>query len=195
MRALTSLVISPPRFARNKWPDATDLHWFYNGPAHSFADYVIPLLRQIPNSQHSITNPLIDLLDQNKAFVESQFYVLHRIPMDEGRWIDQQCEGRYLDVFEKREGEWKIKHRQMCMESLREFVVNVENGGGVKVMHPMFGQRMPEDPVYLGVEVEGMKGLTGFEVDLWGAARARWAGGDREKIEEQGQQQGGKPAL
>ena len=43
------------------WPDATDCHWFWNGNAHAFADYVIPLLREIPNSQHSITNPIIEL--------------------------------------------------------------------------------------------------------------------------------------
>ena len=43
------------------WPDATDCHWFWNGNAHEFADYVIPLLREIPNSQHSITNPIIEI--------------------------------------------------------------------------------------------------------------------------------------
>ena len=65
------------------WPDANDCHWFWNGNAHAFADWVIPVLRELPNSQHSITNPIIDLaLDGNpdRAFVECQWYVLHRIP-------------------------------------------------------------------------------------------------------------------
>ena len=42
-------------------PDATDCHWFYNGNADDFADWVIPVLRDCDNSQHSITNPLIEL--------------------------------------------------------------------------------------------------------------------------------------
>ena len=86
------------------WPDAVDIHWFWNGNAHEFADYVIPLLREVPNSQHSITNPIIEL-DDDRAFAECQWYVLHRIPLGDGRFVDQQCEGRYLDVWERRDGE------------------------------------------------------------------------------------------
>src|ERR671913_2394475 len=92
-------------------PDAIDCHWFWNGNAHEFADWVMPLLRQLPNSQHSITNPVIEL-DGDRAFVESQWYVLHRVPLDEERFVDQQVEGRYLDVFERRGGAWKILHRR-----------------------------------------------------------------------------------
>src|SRR5262249_28614389 len=69
-------------------PDATDCHWFYNGNAHAFADWVIALLRQIPNSQHSITNPIIEL-EGDRAFVECQWYVIHRIPLDGERLVDQ----------------------------------------------------------------------------------------------------------
>ena len=57
------------------WSDATDCHWFWNGNAHAFADWVIPVLRELPNSQHSITNAIIDLAEggrADQAFVECQ---------------------------------------------------------------------------------------------------------------------------
>src|SRR5918994_4808595 len=55
------------------WPDAYDAHRFWNGNAHEFADWVIPMLTQLHSSQHSITNPIIELAG-DRAFVESQWY-------------------------------------------------------------------------------------------------------------------------
>ncbi|MEV4129745.1 nuclear transport factor 2 family protein [Nocardia sp. NPDC049707] len=154
-------------------PDGTDIHWFYNGNAHDFADYVVPLLAQIANSQHSITNPLIDL-DGNRAFVESQWYVLHHIPMNDGsgRFIDQQLEGRYVDVFEKR-GAWRILHRQTVVEAGREVVV--PQGSDLPPEHISVGQRAPHDVVYQGIGLLDVPIIPMQGADLWGAARARHA--------------------
>lgn len=156
-------------------PDATDCHWFYNGNAHDFADYVIPLLSECDNSQHSITNPLIDLdLDNGRAFVECQWYVLHHIPFGEGRYIDQQVEGRYLDVFERRDGEWLILHRQTVVEAFREFVVDdFVAGRGYSDDHPAVGRRAPADAVYRGAAIADDPITPVDGLDLWGQARAR----------------------
>lgn len=155
-------------------PDATDVHWFFNGNAHDFADYVVPLLGQITNSQHSITNALIDL-DGDRAFVESQWYVLHRIPMADGtgRCIDQQLEGRYIDVFEKRDGHWRILHRQTVLEAGRETVVTPHQE--LPADHVSVGQRAPRDIVYQGMRIleQPIVEVPGF--DLWGMTRARHA--------------------
>ncbi|MEU4332025.1 nuclear transport factor 2 family protein [Nonomuraea dietziae] len=153
------------------WPDATDVHWFYNGNAHAFADYVIPLLAQIDNSQHSITNPVIDL-DGERAFVESQFYVMHHIPLDVGRHVDQQLEGRYIDVFERREGQWRILHRQTVVEAGREFVVE-DMHRDVPEELPMRGRRAPDDLVYAGVTILDEEIVPIDGMDLWEEARAR----------------------
>ncbi len=156
------------------WPDATDCHWFWNGNAHEFADYVIPLLREIPNSQHSITNPIIEI-DGDRAFAECQWYVLHHIQLDDERFIDQQCEGRYLDVFERRDGEWKILHRQTAMEALREHVTaNLTRD--YPPLHPALGQRAPHDAVYRGAALADDEIYQMPPADLWGDARARHAG-------------------
>ena len=153
------------------WPDATDCHWFWNGNAHDFADYVIPLLRQIPNSQHSITNPIIEL-DGDRAFGECQWYVLHRIPLDDGTFIDQQCEGRYLDVFERRDGEWRILHRQTAIEAIRELVTpNLVRD--YPAGHPAVGRRAPDDVVYRGAAIIDDPVPAVPLADLWGTARRR----------------------
>jgi ketosteroid isomerase-like protein len=155
------------------WPDGTDLHWFFNGNAHEFAEWVIPVLAEVANSQHSITNPIIDL-QGDRAFVESQWYVVHHIPAVEGdteRFIDQQIEGRYVDVFEKRQGDWRILHRQVVIESGREFIATplmpLPEG------HPALGQRAPLDVVFQGVDLLKVPVFPVGGMDLWGDARAR----------------------
>lgn len=135
---------------------------------------MIPLLREIPNSQHSITNPIIEI-DGDRAFAECQWYVLHHIQLDDERFIDQQCEGRYLDVFERRDGEWKILHRQTAMEALREHVTaNLTRD--YPPLHPALGQRAPHDAVYRGAALADDEIYQMPPADLWGDARARHAG-------------------
>ena len=153
-------------------PDAIDCHWFWNGNAHEYADWVFPLLRQLPNSQHSITNPIIEL-DGDRAFVESQWYVIHRVPLDEERIVDQQVEGRYLDVFERRDGVWKILDRRTVLEAFREHVLQREMVHRYPDGHPGLAQRYPHDPVYrLRTQAdEPFEQASG--VDLWALARER----------------------
>lgn len=153
------------------WPDATDCHWFWNGNAHEFADYVIPLLREIPNSQHSITNPIIDI-DGERAFAECQWYVLHHIDFGDDLAIDQQCEGRYLDVFERRDGVWKILHRQTALEALREHVTP-RYTRAYPPEHPSRGLRAPHDAVYRGMAIAGDPIVPVPVGDFWAAVRAR----------------------
>lgn len=154
------------------WPDANDLHWFFNGNAHEFADYVIPLLARISNSQHSITNPIIEL-DGDRAFVECQWYVVHHIPLDEtsDTFVDQQGEGRYLDVFERRDGEWRILHRQAVQESIRELLSHPIMP--IPADHPAMGQRAPGDAVYQGMELLNVPFMSVPGLDLWADVRAR----------------------
>jgi hypothetical protein len=160
------------------WPDATDLHWFFNGNAHEFSDYVIPLLREIPNSQHSITNAIIEV-NGDRAFVECQWYVIHHIPLDDERVVDQQVEGRYLDVFERRRGVWKIFHRQTAMEAFREHVLRREDirRDIYPAESPAVSKRQPHDAVYQGfgtldTPYEKVDGLP-----LWDIVRAKYGVG------------------
>ncbi|MFI9550852.1 nuclear transport factor 2 family protein [Nonomuraea endophytica] len=155
------------------WPDAVDCHWFFNGNAHAFADYVISLLAELRTSQHSITNPMIEL-DGDRAFAECQWYVLHRMELGDGsgRFLDQQLEGRYVDVFERRDGEWRILRRQTVTEAGREFVVEDLNPG-IPDDLPIAGRRAPRDLVYAGMDILDLEVIKIDGMDLWTMARAR----------------------
>ena len=89
--------------------------------------------------------------------------------MDEKRIIDQQVEGRYVDVFEKRDGVWKIFHRRVALEGWREHVTFAMPPS------PADAKRYPNDSVYLGIKglleevAPDMKGM-----DLWEDARSRY---------------------
>ena len=91
------------------WPDGYDDHGFFAGNAHAFAEYVIPCLQAVDSSMHSITNTRFKF-DGDRCACTSQWHVVHRLAHEDG-FTDFLHQGRYLDVWEKRVGEWKILHR------------------------------------------------------------------------------------
>lgn len=92
------------------WPDATDDHGIFEGTAKDFVPWVIPVLRGMERTQHSIGNVLVDVRGE-RAFSESYFTAYHRI-LEDGAERDMFAAGRYLDRHEKRAAEWRIAHRQ-----------------------------------------------------------------------------------
>jgi len=155
-------------------PDAVDVHWTFIGNAHEFAQDVIDKMGGLPNKKHYITNAAIEL-DGERAFVESSFLATQRIPLDGGRVADLQAEGRYLDVFERREGVWRIAHRHMVTEKTWSVVGAAPPTVGAGRPVPDERQRsgkFPDDPVYRGF---GITALTPpeyrHEGDLYAAIR------------------------
>jgi hypothetical protein len=63
---------------------------------------------------HNICNVLIDL-DGDIARCESYVIVMVRIPQ-EGGAIDWMHAGRYVDRFERRNGEWRIAYRTVVYD-------------------------------------------------------------------------------
>lgn len=155
------------------WPDGQDDHGFFGGNAWDFCDYVIPQLRKIDRSIHAITNTIIEI-DGEGAFCESQWSVIHRLK-DGDRLHDYWHQGRYLDVFEKRNGEWRILRRLLLADCDRLMTVRdmraiaAEIGGDAnRVNEPMLGARAPIDAVYLGRDVAGAVKERPAMPDLWG---------------------------
>lgn len=155
------------------WPDGFDDHGFFGGNAWDFCDYVIPQLRKIDRSIHAITNSIVEL-EGGRAFCESQWSVVHRLREDD-RLHDYWHQGRYLDVFEKRNGEWRIYQRLLIADCDRlitardmRAIVEELGGGAARENDPALGARAPEDPVYLGQALgKAMKKRTEMQ-DLWG---------------------------
>lgn len=96
-------------------PDATDDHGVFHGTAADFATWVMPVLRSMRRTQHFICNVLIEVKGDT-AYGESYFIAHHTLPQESGPDQFMIAAGRYLDRFERRNGEWKIAHRQACYD-------------------------------------------------------------------------------
>ena len=95
-------------------PDATDDHGMFIGTASDFVDWVMPLLDTMKHTQHIIGQVLIEI-DGDMAAGESYFVAHHGLSTPDGD-IFMVVAGRYLDRFERRDGIWKILHRQAVFD-------------------------------------------------------------------------------
>lgn len=128
-------------------PDADDIHWnSFIGNAHKFAEHILREMNGIEFVTHEVTNPLIEL-DGDRAFVESRYTSRVRIGFEgaaKGEWVESVAQGRYLDVFERRDGEWKIAHRRLAQDGGRISVIT-----DIASYNPdAVGRRAPDDMVY-----------------------------------------------
>ncbi len=90
------------------WPDAIDEHGSYVGNAWEFCDHVVGSHDRWAFTMHAIFNHLVEVDDDDHARGEA-YNVSYLRRVDEGLldvWF-----GRYLDRYERREGEWRIAHR------------------------------------------------------------------------------------
>ena len=151
------------------WPDGRDDHGFFGGNAWEFCDYVIPVLRKIEASIHAITNTVIDLKG-DRAFCESQWSVVHRLRKPDGDFLDWWHQGRYLDIFEKRDGEWRILERTIASDMdrlLRTKDIRAILNQGQEPTPGKTGARHPNDPVYKGFDIPDLVLDRPGMPDLW----------------------------
>jgi hypothetical protein len=114
----------------------------------------MPSQEKKPYKRHSITNPIIEL-DGDRAFVESQFDSTHRLALDDEGAVDRRVQGRYLDVFARRDGRWRILHRRIVIDATwgRELTTTALTGAAAQTRLPdpaLASRRAPDDPVYRG---------------------------------------------
>jgi hypothetical protein len=103
--------------------DAVDNHF---GPVLPFREAIGTLKGARPGgptskttSMHNLSNILIEI-DGDVARCESYVNVIVRIPQEEsGGAIDWLHAGRYVDRFERRNGEWRIAHRTVVYDRER----------------------------------------------------------------------------
>ena len=150
-------------------PDGFDDHGFFAGNAHEFAEYVIPVLEQIDSSVHAITNTRIEIQGE-RAACQSQWSVIHRLRREKG-FADFWHQGRYLDVFEKRDGEWRILHRVLANDFDR-WIETIDVATLVSAAAPqnasLRGCRGTDDPSYLGFGLLAHRPERPAMKELWG---------------------------
>lgn len=129
------------------WPDAEDSHGAFQGSAEGFIAQALARLRAGGRRVHSIGNILIEL-HGDAAAVESYFLALQSGAADPE--LETFLCGRYVDRFERRQGEWRVARRTVVYDWIEErrrpelahgdrelFGVRGPNGG-----------MAPADPVY-----------------------------------------------
>jgi ketosteroid isomerase-like protein len=104
--------------------DAIDNHGFFEGPADAFLAHIERLHEHQDHSMHFNTNVLIEFTAPDRAFVETYVLVLQRfragapnVPAG-SQGLRNLAAARYLDRFEKRNGEWRVVHRTLVLGDL-----------------------------------------------------------------------------
>ena len=104
------------------WPDAIEEHqdpiypdlFHYNDNAHKFVGPAMEGFKALKVTQHRISNVLIEL-DGDKATAETYVWAYH---VHEENGVDKEgiLGGRHHFQLEKRNGEWRIKHRSTVFD-------------------------------------------------------------------------------
>jgi hypothetical protein len=129
------------------WPDGQDFHGAFDGSASDFCAFVETNAGEgspIKVTHHSLSNVLIELAGQT-AYAESYFVAYHRIEGETAE--DEFVGGRYVDVFEKRGDEWRIKIRRTIFDWARKDPATERLWDRWPAAY-IFGTRNRQDPVY-----------------------------------------------
>lgn len=94
--------------------DAYCEYGFINGSPEEFVEYAITALQGHEANQHMIGNALYEI-EGDEAYGEVYFHAYHKIKGVAG-YEDIIIAGRYLDRYQKRDGEWKIVYRSELVD-------------------------------------------------------------------------------
>lgn len=93
-------------------PDAVDNHGPFTGGPEEFITWALGLIDRFEVSQHRVSNVRIEILG-DRANVHSYLTILHVI-RDTKK--EEVIYVRMLDLFEKRDGLWKISNRTVVVD-------------------------------------------------------------------------------
>lgn len=104
-------------------PDATDDHGDYVGDVEGFIEYGKANLPNFESTNHCICNQVVEV-QGDVAFAEHYAIAYHRIPARDGEPVkDWIANTRYVDRFERRNGEWRIAARRTLVDADRVEIV------------------------------------------------------------------------
>ena len=100
---------------------AIDEHGFFSGEVDAFIELLTRVHAEQDHSMHFISNILIEFASAGKALVETYCLVIQRFgasakdvpPGSHG--LRKFGSSRYVDIFEKRDGAWKVAHRTLVL--------------------------------------------------------------------------------
>ena len=93
--------------------DSWDDHGHFKGTGHDFAEFIVgSIVERAHHTTHAVANVAIEIDDLNAGIAHAESYGMSflRRSTDSNEWLDAFF-GRYVDRFERREGEWRIARR------------------------------------------------------------------------------------
>lgn len=129
------------------WPDATEEHGLFNGNAWEFAEFIVPMLKTMQMTMHSISNMLIEV-DGDHASSETYVVAYHLMAAEAGVQTEMVVGGRYADQFERRKDEWRISRRLFIHDWNQNGAATVQWDTGLYAQLNVRGRHDREDPSY-----------------------------------------------
>lgn len=133
------------------WPDSVTDYGVFKGNFDEYLAWVVPGAEAITNTQHVLGQSHIELAGSS-AKVETQVISYHRIDYGAGETgrdeHDTVIGGRYLDLFEQRDGAWKIASRTMLYDWYQDWGASIDWSQGMMGMpfsEPKFSGRAHGD--------------------------------------------------
>lgn len=94
------------------WPESKHKHGGFDGTSTAFVDFAMKVGATLKYSKHHISNVSVRVAG-DRAFSECYYFAHHRRNTKDGTGEeDAFFEGRYIDLFERRNGVWKIIQRR-----------------------------------------------------------------------------------
>jgi len=102
------------------WPDAFDDHVAWQGKASDLVPWLVGAMHGFNVSFHMIGQSNIVFRSPTEAEVET-YFINYLSPKRAAQGSSDifQC-GRYLDLFTRRDREWRIAHRNVVTDAMRD---------------------------------------------------------------------------
>lgn len=142
-------------------PDGTDMHGLYDGNVDGLIEWLKVRHATITSSNHVVSNILVEFCGPDIAAVETYCTACQRYAPEgaatlaaisggaanaSGNPVDMLIFGRYVDHFERRNGEWKVFRRVTVFDNSLMFAVPA--GGAKMGANWTVGRRDAEDAIY-----------------------------------------------
>lgn len=98
--------------------DAVDDHGMFKGSGHAFAEYAMKSGASMTATSHQITNATVRR-DGDVVHSEAYVHVVLRMGRPDGELRDHTILARYIDRFERRDGELRIAERAVVYDLTR----------------------------------------------------------------------------
>jgi ketosteroid isomerase-like protein len=127
-------------------PDAFDDHGPFKGLRDDFVAWVVPFMRrEYVTTSHHLTTQSIEV-QGDVAYAETYAVVVQEKHVGE-EVLQLVANSRYVDRFERRDGDWRIAHRVVVTDSARTDTVAPWKGTS-PISSMTRGTRDHSDPVY-----------------------------------------------